>query len=205
MKWNNLNGLSKLCDITRNGFQAILGICLKAKQALQRSDLKGASEYILAIENRCESIDIDIKQLRKSSMKKLKPIVEIIRVEENFQFGTFGVLRINKEVYCVTLEPPDIENEQDISSIPAQQYECRKYTSPHFGNTFKVSNVPGRKDVLFHPGNFKGDTRGCILLAQHFGKIKEDRVILNSGATFKNFMALMQDINVFHLTIHEVY
>ena len=65
--------------------------------------------------------------------------------------------------------------------------------------------MSGRSKVLFHPGNFKGDTKGCILLVQHFGKIKEDRAIINSGATFKTFMDLMRDINVFHLTIHEIY
>ena len=134
-----------------------------------------------------------------------KPIVEIIRLEENFRFGTFGVLKINKEVFCVTLEPPDILNEQNVSSIPAQQYECRKHKSPKFGTTFEVSNVPGRTKVLFHRGNYARDTHGCILLAQHFGKIKEDRVVVNSGTTFKNFMALMSDTNVFHLTIHETY
>ena len=125
---------------------------------------------------------------------KLRTTVELLRLEENFRYGTFGVLRIDKQVFCVTLEPPDILNEQNISLIPAQQYECRKYTSPQFGNTFKVSNVPGRKDVLFHPGNYKGDTEGCILLAQHFGKIKEERAIINSGATFSKFMELMKDI-----------
>jgi len=138
-------------------------------------------------------------------MTKLKPIIELIRLEENFRYGTFGVLKINKEVFCVTLEPPDILNEQNISSIPAQQYECRKHMSPRFGNTFEVSNVPGRTEVLFHAGNFARNTWGCILLAQHFGKIQSDRVILNSGATFERFMALMKDVNVFHLTIKEVY
>ena len=136
---------------------------------------------------------------------KFRSIVELLRVEENFRYGTFGFLRIDKQVFCVTLEPPDILNEQYISSIPAQQYECHKHQSPKFGTTFEVSNVPGRTKVLFHRGNYARDTHGCILLAQHFGKIKENRVVLNTGATFKNFMALMSNTNVFHLTIKEVY
>ena len=43
-------------------------------------------------------------------------ILELIRLEENDQFGTFGVLRINKQVFCVTEErgmrplPPLWEN-----------------------------------------------------------------------------------------------
>lgn len=131
-------------------------------------------------------------------------IVELIRIEESEQ-GTFGVLRIDKEVFCVTLEPRDEENAQDISSIPAQQYICRRVTSPKFGETFEVSNVPGRSHVLFHGGNRARDTLGCVLLAQHYGKLKGGRAVLNSGNTFKAFKDVMKFEEKFHLTIREVY
>jgi len=35
------------------------------------------------------------------------PIVELIRLEENFQYGTFGVIKINKQVFCICLEPAE--------------------------------------------------------------------------------------------------
>ena len=133
------------------------------------------------------------------------PIVELIRLEEDAQFGTFGVLKINKQVFCVTLEPPDKENATSISSIPAQQYHCERYKSPKYGNTFKVMGVPSRKHVLFHGGNVVKHTKGCILLAQYFGKLKSNRAVLNSGNTFKAFLKVMQGWDKFHLTIREVY
>ncbi len=135
----------------------------------------------------------------------LRPVVELIRLEEDALHGTFGVLKIGKAVFCVTLEPPDRENIQNLSSIPAQQYDCNRYKSPKFGETFKVLNVPNRDNVLFHGGNVVSHTAGCIILAQYFGKLKGNRAVLNSGATFKNFMRILEAQDSFHLTIKEMY
>ncbi|MBC2712855.1 MAG: hypothetical protein HGJ94_18255 [Desulfosarcina sp.] len=131
------------------------------------------------------------------------PIIELIRLEENFKFGTFGVLRINKAVFCVTLEPPDLENERGRSSIPAQQYLMTRIVSPRFGETFTINDVPDRDHVLLHPGNRVTDTEGCIILARHYGNLSGDRAVLNSGNTFKEFMDIMQGNETAHLTIYE--
>ncbi len=137
------------------------------------------------------------------------PSIELRREEENFQYGTFGLWVINKEIFSVTLEPPDIENASNISSIPAQQYMCERVVSPKYGNVFEVKNVPFRTHVLIHKGNVVDNTLGCILLASHFGKLKADnqekRAILNSGNTFNKFMELMSPYNNFHLTVKENY
>jgi len=132
-------------------------------------------------------------------------IVELIRLEENFLYGTFGTLKINKKVFCVTLEPPDIENAKNVSSIPAQQYKCLRTNSPKYGVTFKVINVPYRDNVLFHGGNLKEHTKGCILLGQYWSKLQGDRAVLNSGNTFKKFLTELKGTNEFHLTIKEEY
>ena len=132
-------------------------------------------------------------------------ILEIVRLEENFEFGTFGVLKINKELFCFTLEPKDEENASNISSIPAQQYECRRYNSRKFPDTWQIMNVPARNNVLFHSGNVASQTQGCILLAQHLGKLQDNRAILNSGATFQSFMNTTAESAELHLTITENY
>lgn len=132
-------------------------------------------------------------------------VIELIRLEENYDHGTFGVLKINKMVFCVTLEPRDELNAPFISSIPAQQYMCTRVDSNRYGLTWKIDNVPGRTFILFHPGNVDEHTEGCILLAQHFGKLRGDRAVLNSGVTFKNFMNVTSDRVKLHLTVREVY
>lgn len=132
------------------------------------------------------------------------PILELIRLEES-NAGTFGVLRINKELFCVTLEPGDQENTNFQSSIPAQQYICRRVQVPSFGLTFQVRGVPARSEILFHAGNTVQDTAGCILLAQHFGKLQGNRAVLNSGATFRQFIGMLEGFEKLHLTVREVF
>ncbi|MHA1224093.1 MAG: DUF5675 family protein [Candidatus Heimdallarchaeaceae archaeon] len=133
------------------------------------------------------------------------PIVELIRLEENFQYGTFGVIKINKQVFCICLEPADLENRRNVSSIPVQQYICERYSSVKYTDTFQVMNVPDRDLILWHPGNLIKHTEGCILVAQHYGKLRGNRAVLNSGKTFAMFMKLMEGTNKFHLTIQEYY
>jgi len=136
----------------------------------------------------------------------MRPSVEIIRLETSYEHGTFGVLRINKQVLCVTLEPRDAENAQNISSIPAGQYVCKRYSSLRYPDTFQVMNVPDRFFILFHAGNVDDDTEGCILVGSSVVKFKNgDRAVLNSGLTFKMFMNALAGCEEFILTIHEKY
>ena len=133
------------------------------------------------------------------------PCLEIIRLEENAQYGTFGILKIQKEVFCVTLEPADLLNKQNVSSIPSQQYWCHRIVSPKFGETFQVMDVPSRTEILFHSGNILEHTAGCILLAQHFGKLGKNRAVLNSGDTWIRFLNKMNEFKGFHLTVKAEY
>jgi len=131
-------------------------------------------------------------------------IVELLRLEESDQ-GTIGILKIQKEVFCFTLEPPDRLNELNRSSIHPKQYTCRPYLSAKHGQTFQVMDVPGRTGILFHAGNKVQDTEGCILVGSHPDKLKGDRAVLNSGATLKRFAEAVGVGEAFHLTISECY
>lgn len=152
----------------------------------------------------CRGWKVDKERNYFEGSMNLIPTVRLLRVEESSQ-GTFGVLIICSQVFCVTLEPVDWLNERNVSSIPAQQYHCVKIHSPQYGETFEIVDVPSRNHILFHPGNLLTHTKGCVILAQYFGKLYGDRAILNSGATFKNFMQIMKDIRKFNLTIIECY
>ena len=129
--------------------------------------------------------------------------IQLIRVEESSK-GTFGVLKIDGEAFCVTLEPPDNENYENISCIPENIYFCRRIVSRKFADTFMVKNVFGRTDILFHAGNVLEDTKGCIVLGQHFGKLRGDRAVLNSGNTFQQFMRKLDGLKIFILEVKGV-
>lgn len=114
-------------------------------------------------------------------------VVELVRLE-NTSHGAVSIIKIDKHIFCAGLEPPDRANAQNTSCIPTGQYEIRPVNSPKFGRTYEVLNVPGRSFILFHAGNTKVDTEGCILVGETIGKLLGNRAVLNSGATFKRFM-----------------
>ena len=129
--------------------------------------------------------------------------LELIRLESS-QSGVFGALKIDKEVFCVTLEPPDYLNIRNFSCIPTGQYECQLWNSPKFGKTYLVMGVPDRASIVFHAGNTIADTEGCIIVGETWAKLKGDRAVLNSGKTFRELMIRLQDVTI-HLTIREEY
>lgn len=136
-------------------------------------------------------------------MKLTIPKVDIIRLWEAVD-GTFGALKIGGFPFCVTLEPPDLLNVQNKSSIPGpQSYYCQKIISPKFGKTFEIMDVPKRSNVLFHPGNYVEETEACVLLGESWWKFDPagERGIKNSGSTFKRFMEVMEEVSVFRLAI----
>jgi len=73
---------------------------------------------------------------------------------------------------CVILEPPWKENQPNISCIPAGKYKVvpcgptENFKYPHF----QIPNVPGRKDVAIHRGNYPYDTEGCQCPGVDFDK-----------------------------------
>lgn len=127
---------------------------------------------------------------------------DIVRLEKSEE-GTFGVLRLDGEVFCVTLEPPDRDNLSNASCIPAGQYTCRRVDSPTFGQTFEITGVPGRSAILFHQGNVVRDTHGCVLLGNRFGRLGPDRAVLDSRSAFREFLERCGEERAFPFEIAE--
>lgn len=134
----------------------------------------------------------------------MTPVVEILRTETG-SGGTIGVLRVQKHTLGFTMEPPKYGNMPNVSCIPTGQYLCFSVESPTYGNTFKVRGVPGRDNILFHPGNTAGDTEGCILPGARVSWLDNARAVLDSRRTFGRFMNMVDGNGLFHLTITEVF
>ena len=114
---------------------------------------------------------------------------------------TFGVLLDEKLPFAVTLERQWMMNERGVSCIPAREYICKRVKSPRFGDTFEVTNVPERSEILFHKGNLVDDTHGCIVLGEQFGQLDGKNAILSSGPAFTEFMERLKDEVSFYLEI----
>ena len=142
------------------------------------------------------------------------PDIEVVRLGTSHEHGTFSAVKVNKQVICWGLEPYDYGNIPSHSCVPEGQYVCKRkrsglvsrITSGRIVDTFEASHVPGRSFIRFHPGNINDDTEGCILLGDTLSKLTDHgRAILNSGETFKQFMAALDEYDQFVLTISSSY
>ena len=88
----------------------------------------------------------------------------------------------NNEI-CKTLENPYLDNKPYISSIPCGIYHCKEFNGVKYKNVWEILNVAGRSSILFHNGNTSKHTKGCILVGQAYGFIKDDIAVLNSQTT----------------------
>jgi hypothetical protein len=117
--------------------------------------------------------------------------LSIVRVESGIE-GTFGVMCINGKAFCVTLEPSLLGDPQE--PIPDGTYTARIYNSPKVKReVWMLDSVPGRTYILIHPCNLPAETLGCILVGQYFDKLRGNRAILNSGATFDKLMQITRN------------
>ena len=129
--------------------------------------------------------------------------VNLLILRDTFtEVSTIGNLYLNGEWLCDTLENPYLDNQRNISCIPAGQYKVRLRTARESATRdylhLLVKDVPERDYILFHIGNSAKDTRGCVLVGigteQDF--VKNSRLamellmkeILNLGGTNINLI-----------------
>jgi len=99
----------------------------------------------------------------------------------------------NKNIFeFVTLEPPWLDNAIGKSCIPAGFYDVKPRWSPKYGNHFIVENTEPRTYILFHVGNFRKDSTGCVLVGNAFADLNKDGEIdiSASGMTMKKLLRL---------------
>lgn len=128
--------------------------------------------------------------------------MKLIRVAHSTE-ATYGVLVWGRIPFAVTLELPWRGNEPNNSCIPHGVYQCNRVQSPKFGDTFEVTNVPGRSHILFHKGNLWDDTQGCILVGESFNRVTGKPGITSSKEGFEEFMSLCRNTDAFQLEIIE--
>jgi len=118
-------------------------------------------------------------------------IVKLIRQKKKENVaGQPGKLYVDGKMFCYTLELDWRQNQTDISCIPTGIYECKKGIH-HGAKVYEVpelQNVPERKDVEIHIGNFLTDIKGCILLGKELKIYKNKYWVKTSTVIFNKFM-----------------
>lgn len=112
----------------------------------------------------------------------------------------------------------DAENEQIAATLehsydgkpklPVGTYQCVRgkhtlHSRPEPFETFEIMGVPGHTGILFHPGNWQGDSNGCVLIGRTASQSDLGSMVTNSRATFYRFMLDLDGIDSFTLTVED--
>lgn len=117
---------------------------------------------------------------------------------------TLGEIQVG-DLSLFTLELPDLNNdgiegnEVRKSCIPEGTYRVTRHTSPKFGKTFWVRDVPGRTAILIHPGNYHSHTLGCILVGMDQKDMNKDGLLDNVSS--KKAMSLLLEHDITELEV----
>jgi hypothetical protein len=118
--------------------------------------------------------------------------LSLTRVEMTARY-TIGALSVNGRPLCWTMEPPWRDNMVNESCVPAGLYDFRGrdrwFGWKKYGRTIEIINVPDRSAILFHPGNWARNTRGCILPGMTVGATTGERAVYRSAFAFRQIMA----------------
>ena len=92
------------------------------------------------------------------------------------------------------LERPWVNNERNVSCIPAGEYLVKflpRSASGRYKEVWHLQNVQGRSGVLIHCGNVVAHSRGCLLIGRRRGWIDGEAAVLNSRTALVEFNSIM--------------
>ena len=100
--------------------------------------------------------------------------MELTLIRQTFyEECTHGILMVNGEKFCDTLEPHriDFEHEQKqsgVTAIPEGRYKVVMGWSNRYQDFMpQICDVPHFSGILIHGGNQAKDTAGCVLVGQY--------------------------------------
>lgn len=127
-------------------------------------------------------------------------IVKLERFADIDEQGTFGELTSNLFSFY-TVERPWLDNEENISCIPAGTYTCKRVMSPKFGPVYEIMDVEDRTHILFHAANIMTDVKGCIGIGTRLGTIGQHWAVIQSRIAMTKFNNSLLDVDEFTLEV----
>ena len=108
----------------------------------------------------------------------------------------------NGNIVAQTLE----HSYDNLPKIPNGTFKCvrgphRLHNMTEDFITFEITGVEGHENLLFHWGNYNKDSEGCVLLGAADAMVGDIEMVTSSQATFKAFMASLEGVNEFTLTV----
>lgn len=110
--------------------------------------------------------------------------IEVIRTYFNQNY-TKGIMLIDNKFFGYTLEPQR-KGSSEISylnrCIDTGKYVAEyEYSAKFKQHLIELKNVPGHTEIKIHAGNFRRDTRGCILVGKRsaLGCVLDSRIAVD--------------------------
>jgi hypothetical protein len=130
-------------------------------------------------------------------------MIKVLRYTDDGE-TTLGLLYIDDEFYCYTLEDTFREIKvQGKTRIPAGTYNVDfikqitpltltyRKTRDWFDYHLEIKNVPGFTGVYIHNGGTSADTEGCLLIAHGISANNTTKMLTSSRQTFEEFYKLI--------------
>lgn len=108
--------------------------------------------------------------------------------------GTYSVLLWNYDPFAISVEmaPPVLEN--------GSYHAHRDFYNAGGYETFEIE-VPGHDRILFHKGNYGSESRGCVIVAESFVRLRGNVSLSDSKHGFAEFMELTKDLKEFDILV----
>lgn len=138
----------------------------------------------------------------------MKDLIKLDR-EAHTIWGTFGRLQLPDGTAFPTVEPRWEYNAAGKSCIPAGEYVMAIRSSSMVSRTsggewrsgWEIDGVPGRDLIMIHPGNWAGDSNGCVLVGRAHAVVNGKPGITSSRAAFNDLMQRLSISNDWRILI----
>jgi len=123
---------------------------------------------------------------------------------------TTGVITLDNRFVCYALERPWLNNEKNISCVPAGTYEIERYDSAKFPDCFSLVNFNlgvgltpefQRNYILIHPANRVSQLQGCIAPGIGISGYAEEWMIVDSRNALEKIRKIVYNNNIKQMEI----
>ena len=114
-----------------------------------------------------------------------------------------GILEYDDQPLALTCELEWRDNRRNESCIPKGWYECHPHSSGKFGKTWEICDVAERSAIIFHRGNTRKDSRGCVIVGSKFGVLDGLPAVLASREAMDKLRRTIGVDNAFLLNVRD--
>ncbi len=123
------------------------------------------------------------------------PEMQLIRYPyKTHVYGQLVIPHDGQYTILWTIERPWLNNERNISCIPAGTYTTRfvpRSASGKYRRVYHLLDVPQRGGILIHNGNLVSHSKGCLILGTKTGNLAGKPAVLGSKVAMRKLVSII--------------